>query len=556
MSRSVRSVSIAVCVLLAALGVALAAGPAHAAVPWVTETPLATGPTTQDAPCAYGFGQTLWEEGTEFGWHLWLTVPDPTLLDATAGNQRHPASAGGAIVWEDDRDGTWDIYAGTVTPPPAPAPTVAPSETPVATGLGDQLDPAISGSTVVYEDAPNGNWDIHWFDLSSSTGGAVTTNTADQIDPAISGDSVVYADHRNGNWDIYLTSLSTLKTRRLTTSKADQRCPQISGNWVVYEDHRNGNWDIYAYDLKAGLERRLTTNAHNQTAPQIFTHSFVFETPRGNLVIGNKPHVLVAYQDDRNGSSDIYLYDLATKKERRMTNDPAAQTEPSIGNEEVVWTDGRNGDPDVYKGLFEIPLLSAGGPSGTPAYNSTVKIKGALSGELNSIAGATVGKTGFGGTKRLTTDSLGNFAVSFPNVQRKIGVKFSFGGNAAHLAATPVSLTIKPEALLTRPSLARIRESNGILSWDYRCTGYLKPHHASGSGAVKLRVYAWDWRDSSWVLRSSVTARLHDYGTYSAYQANVSLPNTLNYHKWKVQAVHSDADHAKTLSSFSRVIGA
>jgi hypothetical protein len=42
-----------------------------------------------------------------------------------------------------------------------------------------------------------------------------------------------------------------------------------------------------------------------------------------------------------------------------------------------------------------------------------------------------------------------------------------------------------------------------------------------------------------------------DYAGFSRYTASLSLSI---WYTWKVQAVHADADHAKTLSPFSRVL--
>lgn len=61
----------------------------------------------------------------------------------------------------------------------------------------------------------------------------------------------------------------------------------------------------------------------------------------------------VVWTDHRNGNPDIYMYDLTWDTETRITSDPATQCAPAIYGDRIVWTDYRNdpGDksnPDIY----------------------------------------------------------------------------------------------------------------------------------------------------------------------------------------------------------------
>jgi TolB protein len=103
----------------------------------------------------------------------------------------------------------------------------------------------------------------------------------------------------------------------------------ISGTKVVYDDNRSGNYDIYLYDLATFTEKRLTTNSAGQHTPAI----------SGTNVV---------YQDQRNGNWDIYLYDLATDTEKRLTTNSARQSRPVISGTKVVYEDDRNGNLDIY----------------------------------------------------------------------------------------------------------------------------------------------------------------------------------------------------------------
>jgi beta propeller repeat protein len=158
-----------------------------------------------------------------------------------------PAISGNRVVWEDKRDGQWDIYLCDVD-------WAFEQQTPVriTDDASDQMNPAVSGDVLVWQDNRSGNWDIYLYRApatpTTSAGVPLTTDPADQTMPAVSGDLVVWQDHRNGNWDIYLYDLTTDTEVQLTTDPADQTDPRIDGRRIVYTDQRSGT-AIYLYDL-------------------------------------------------------------------------------------------------------------------------------------------------------------------------------------------------------------------------------------------------------------------------------------------------------------------
>lgn len=118
-----------------------------------------------------------------------------------------------------------------------------------------------------------------------------------------------------------------------TNAGSDQLFPAARGDVVAWEDFRNGDADIYLSDLTSGGERRITSDPADQFLPSV----------SGNVVI---------WQDHRNGPWDIYAYDLASGLERRITNDATDHTFPSIDGSRIVWQDSRNGDSDIY--MFDL----------------------------------------------------------------------------------------------------------------------------------------------------------------------------------------------------------
>ncbi|HZK71058.1 MAG TPA: hypothetical protein VFD03_05995 [Clostridia bacterium] len=67
-------------------------------------------------------------------------------------------------------------------------------------------------------------------------------------------------------------------------------------------------------------------------------------------IFGNK----IVWEDTRNGKSDIYMYDLSTKKESQITTSGSTRS-PAINGNTVVWMASPNslGYCDIYMGTLK-----------------------------------------------------------------------------------------------------------------------------------------------------------------------------------------------------------
>jgi TolB protein len=384
---------------------------------------------------------------------------------------------------------------------PAGASTMVITESQLTTDPATQSEPDIDGIHVVYQDNRNGNWDIYMFTLQGTftPETRITNNTYDQVAPQINGNRIVYQDNRNSDvetgrhWDIYMYDLVTQIETRITNNSATQQNPAIYGNRIVWEDNRNGHWDIYMYDLGSQTETRLTFSGTNRYPaiygdrivytkettdslgypvhniyridlpgtqeifvsqlhwdymdvnvlphPAVYADRLVYENidvywngalgwwdndenihmkdlrtggewKTTNLAYQMYPDIsdsYIVYQDDRNRNLDIYLYHLDRQTETQVTNNTASQSNPAIDDGRCVYQDDRNGNIDIYLAtigyILDTPVPTPPPSPGTP---STSPGSGSISnnGSLYVASYPTGATILIDGTNRGTTGHL------------------------------------------------------------------------------------------------------------------------------------------------------
>jgi len=294
---------------------------------------------------------------------------DPNL----SGEQEFPEIYGNHVVWQDNRNGDWDVYHHDLS-------TAATQ--PLVSGAGNQEKPAIYGSEVVWQDNRNGDYDIYRKSLAGAETG-VYAGPGDQINPSISDTWIVWQGNQSGYWNIYAYRLSDGETRQLTSDIRDQVKPKVSGETVVWEDYRHGLGEIYVHDLSTSTQTRITNNNYQQMAPAILNGS-------------------ILWTDQRDGSRDIHYKDLAGGQDLRLNYEPsdqdqaafngtstsvvfytdysaglmdpnvallsvtsgigyfvslnnARQEEPAAYDQRVVWQDNRDGVWQIYSALVQLP---------------------------------------------------------------------------------------------------------------------------------------------------------------------------------------------------------
>ena len=251
----------------------------------------------------------------------------------TNGTASNPDIYGDKIVWQDNRNGNWDVYIYDIS-------TKKEIHT---TNKSDQINPAIYGNLVVWEDERNGGHDIYVEDLSAKIQTRITTS-GEASTPDIYGNKIVYVkqayNERESWYDLYMYDLSTKKETQIPT-RISAHGPSIYGNkivWLDFDAFNGGDYYIYMYDLSTKTQTQIAKGDWGKDdigVPDIYNNRIVYEA-------------------DRNGNWwEIYMYDLSTKKETQITSSPGAQTCPAIYGNRIVWEDdGGEDDGNTNHGIY------------------------------------------------------------------------------------------------------------------------------------------------------------------------------------------------------------
>ncbi len=319
--------------------------------------------------------------------------------------QQNPDVYGDRIVWQDNRNGNWDIYMY------APGVNMWDPEIRITTSSGNEINPQIYNDIIVYQSDRNGNWDIYMYNITSKVETQITSDPAIQSNPAISGNTIVWQDAKNAvysiayrdyiPWEIHTYDIATNTEQTLPLTSNTNFSPAISGTRIAYvkETFWRGEWSgiyyydpyVYSYDLSTGIETKVSAGetqdnmylntvsspsiagnivawaqTFNVAAQQIGTNIIVWGSAGGDQlnpdISGEDQYKYLVFDDNRAGNPEIYMYELAAQTEDRVTDNPAPQKNPAIFSgtsltdgyfyNNIVFMDQRNGNWDIYQITF------------------------------------------------------------------------------------------------------------------------------------------------------------------------------------------------------------
>ena len=220
------------------------------------------------------YGWRVNSEGNLIGDVIPISIATDCELDESV--QQGPAMAYNSqdnqylVVWEDDRNGNWDIYGQLLSAAGEPLG----NNFPIVEVQGDQRRPDLVYNSqdnlylVVWQDNYYGDWDIDgrrvWSDGMRGGVFPISSSAGSEQIPAVAYNSedneylVAWQDRRNGCDDIYGQRVGSDDSLLgdecpISTAASDQESPDVAYNSqnneyiVVWQDERNGedNDDIY-----------------------------------------------------------------------------------------------------------------------------------------------------------------------------------------------------------------------------------------------------------------------------------------------------------------------
>ncbi|MBA3047427.1 prepilin-type N-terminal cleavage/methylation domain-containing protein [Candidatus Falkowbacteria bacterium] len=318
------------------------------------------------------------------------------------------------ICWNDDSPGNEEVYLDKRNSADGSDAWIGAERVDTLADAKDQTNGRMSLSeilsvpeiTVVWQDNRNTDLDIFMQRYDAARNElwipeiSVNANPADgtnQYEPEITADSadnlyVAWTDSRNGDLNIYGAKHDTIGSALWAADllintdggATDQYSPDIAidsadNAYIVWTDERNGNPDIYAqkYDADGNVlwasDLLINTNADltSQYSPAI--------------AIDSLDNIYIVWTDERNGNPDIYAqkYDAdgnnLWSEDVRLNIDlgTSAQYNPDVTINPVnnvpyaSWEDDREDDFDIYATPFDNYGTE------TPIANAPINIQGA-----------------------------------------------------------------------------------------------------------------------------------------------------------------------------------
>ncbi len=131
--------------------------------------------------------------------------------------------------------------------------------------------------------------------------------------------------------DIMLFDLKAWKLIDITPDVPLQYNPDIHENNIVWHDQRNGNWEIYLYDISTETEKRITYEDEQSFCPQV-----------------NNNKIIYYYHDRITDDWSARLYNIDTKEQIIVDDKTYCDSHPDVFGDKVVWVSRANYESKIH----------------------------------------------------------------------------------------------------------------------------------------------------------------------------------------------------------------
>jgi len=264
----------------------------------------------------------------------------------------------------------------------APVPEIADAqESPSEPEMASQELPELQGK-IVFATNRDGNYEIYAVNPDGSDLTRLTDTPGDDYAPFWSpdGKQIAFVSNRDGNPEIYRMNADGSDPVRLTYDPADDSSPAWSpdGSQIAFVTWRDRNAELYLMDVNGEELKRLTENPGRDFSPawspdgtkiaflsdrewdlNIFiltlesgqVNPFSFGSYVGSEGLSWSPDgQQIVYINRENGSAELYLREIKTKTETRLTNNPFNDLFPSWSSDGkyLTFVSLRDGSYEIY----------------------------------------------------------------------------------------------------------------------------------------------------------------------------------------------------------------
>ncbi len=206
------------------------------------------------------------------------------------------------IVFTSNRDGNWEIYLSAVE-------TDHIQRVTYNTTAIDR-DPTWSpmGNAIVYESNRDGNWNLYLFDIVSGVETRLTESQDNDMNASWSSDGakLLFQSDRIGAWQIFELTFATSQIWEISNETGDDLDPQYTPDnaGIVFRSFRSGDNSV--------IYRMNEDGSHIEPVsdPAGYAKDHAI-SPQGDYI---------AYTSNLDGDNDIYVYEVASKLTRKVTD--------------------------------------------------------------------------------------------------------------------------------------------------------------------------------------------------------------------------------------------
>jgi Tol biopolymer transport system component len=194
------------------------------------------------------------------------------------------------------------------------------------------------GNSIVYESNRDGNWNLYQFDIASGVETRLTESQGNDINASWSSDGakLLFQSDRTDSWQIFELTFATSQIWQISNETGDDLDPQYTHDnaGIIFRSFRGGNNSVI-YQMN---EDGSYIEPVSDPAGYAKDHGI---SPQGDYI---------AYTSNLDGDNDIYVYEVASKLTRQVTDTTENDYAPTwyCGDTNLAFTSDMTTNADLF----------------------------------------------------------------------------------------------------------------------------------------------------------------------------------------------------------------